>query len=1248
MASKGRHSSSLAIVSWLGALSILLGQTLPTSFYFSRALAQQPTSQVSQEQLAKIARSITVKIVTKDSGGSGILINKNGQEYSVLTNQHVIDKNKKYSIQTSDGRIHQVKLSNLNFQGKDLALLKFRSTINYPVAFFSNLSDVAQGDEVFAAGFPFEDNSSEARAFVLTTGRVSTLLPKPLEGGYLIGYTSEVEKGMSGGPVLNKEGKVIGVNGIHAHALWGNPYIYEDGSRPNEELINQMRRSSWAVPIETLARMSPNLVPRLTSSIKPVTNPKTAPTPQLASQINQTAQEISVLITWETSNGSGVIIAREGNTYYVLTAGHVAGETRNLKIITPDGQNHLVEKSKIKNWKANGLDLALLSFSSQQTYKVARLGDYNLAIEDDRVVFVSGWPESGKTTATTLKSNRWLTAGYLLDKDRGINLARDDRSFSLAYELVYTNVTEKGMSGGPILDTDGRLIGIHTAAEAVQGEQLSPIPERTNEEPKLELGYSLGIPIRTFLAKISQEKIALNLTVEKSSPHQLTAAQEDQIVSSSLKLEEPERNATEIDWLNYGNKLWRLRRYEESLQAFDKALAKKPNFYEAWYAKGMALMRQKNYSEAKKAFKEALKYNPDSDQAQRQLGDAFWYSGEYEEARQAFEKAIELRPDDFILYNWLAQALEKLGRYPEALQANDKSIRYNSHNAESYVRRAATRRELNDYEGAIADLNEAIRLQPDYAYAYQLRGYHRSEQNNFSKEQALADLNKALQLQPNDAMTYADRGIIYAKIGDRQKFTADFNKALSLKPDDAWIYYNRAYARKLLGDYQGALADYTEAIRLAPEEAYQFYKDRAAVHSNKQAQLEDYTRAIRLKPNYVQAYINRGIAYAEIGNSKKFVEDINQALRFQPNNAWIYQNRGYGYYLLGEPEQGSKDYDKAISLNRVLAYQSYNERGISRYKRKDYQGAIADYTEAIRLKPDYVQYYLNRGDAYAKAGNKAKAMEDFATALRLRPNDASTYIYRGEAYFALKENEQGIKDYETAIGLAPESAYIYYKNRGVLRYGQKDYAAAVADYTQSLRLKPDYATAYFERGKAYFDWKKYEEALADLNKVIEIAPDAAVAYGVRGMTYYHKREYEKAIADSTKAIELKVERKSLGMAYLVRALAYSRLGNYEAAIAGLTEEIRLNFDDPQISASYSIRGMFYDKLGQYKEALADYNESLRINPKDIISYETRAELLEKLGRKQEARADWEKAAQLYLEKGDKDSSQFVLERARKL
>ncbi|MDJ0615445.1 MAG: serine protease [Calothrix sp. MO_192.B10] len=245
----------------------------------------QSSSQLSVAQIRQIADSITVKVLSKNLIGSGTLLKKSGQVYTVVTNAHVLRAAKSpYRIQTADGRIYQATVTEtVKLDGNDLGLLQFRSAdTEYAVANIRDSSTLGVGDKVFVGGFTANAETKlpkkgkenqenywrlrlsgsslvkQQRVLVFTTGEVSLLLEKALKGGYQIGYTNEILKGMSGAPLLNIRGEVVGINGLHK-PLWDGADLYEDGTEPSQLLQEQITRSSFAVPVRRVFQQFPRL-----------------------------------------------------------------------------------------------------------------------------------------------------------------------------------------------------------------------------------------------------------------------------------------------------------------------------------------------------------------------------------------------------------------------------------------------------------------------------------------------------------------------------------------------------------------------------------------------------------------------------------------------------------------------------------------------------------------------------------------------------------------------------------------------------------------------------------------------------------------------------------------------------------------------------------------------------------------------------------------------------------------------------
>lgn len=255
----------LAVILLLRKSSMMKGHLLEADNQFAHIVNHQEQyfSQHLQVGISAptIARLIAVRIIGSQGTGSGVIIKRQGQTYTVLTCKHVLDdQSNGYTVLTADGQRHPSQwLRAVEFGNKDLAVVKFTSNQTYRVAAIASNS-LSIEDLVYASGFPsWQSINSSAvadtrdwgmRAFRITRGKVAMLPKKSLQEGYQIGYTNDVEQGMSGGPVLNQSGQLIGINGGLKHPLQGIiAFTFIDGSVPSQDIFQKMEALSWAIPI---------------------------------------------------------------------------------------------------------------------------------------------------------------------------------------------------------------------------------------------------------------------------------------------------------------------------------------------------------------------------------------------------------------------------------------------------------------------------------------------------------------------------------------------------------------------------------------------------------------------------------------------------------------------------------------------------------------------------------------------------------------------------------------------------------------------------------------------------------------------------------------------------------------------------------------------------------------------------------------------------------------------------------------
>ncbi|MBV9643937.1 MAG: tetratricopeptide repeat protein [Verrucomicrobia bacterium] len=164
-------------------------------------------------------------------------------------------------------------------------------------------------------------------------------------------------------------------------------------------------------------------------------------------------------------------------------------------------------------------------------------------------------------------------------------------------------------------------------------------------------------------------------------------------------------------------------------------------------------------------------------------------------------------------------------------------------------------------------------------------------------------------------------------------------------------------------------------------------------------------------------------------------------------------------------------------------------------------------------------FYMNRGWGFYQKKDYDKAISDYNEAIRLDPNLAWTYDARGSIYEERNEYDKAISDYNNAIRLNPKFSYAYV-SRARIFFQKREYEKAISDLNEAIRLDPKFALAYTIRGNNYLRKKEYEKAFSDYNEAISLDPNLAVAYQSRGVAYYEEGNYTQAQSDFDTAKKL--------------------------------------------------------------------------------------------------------------------------------
>ena len=468
--------------------------------------------------------------------------------------------------------------------------------------------------------------------------------------------------------------------------------------------------------------------------------------------------------------GSGVIINQSGDTYTVLTAAHVVASDDFYEVVTTDKARHTVKNSTIQ--KFGGVDLAILTFSSGNTYRVAALGNSTKA-DTGTPCYVSGYPEK------SIALNE-----VIYNFTQGTITANASRALRDGYGLVYSNATLPGMSGGAVLNSEGQLIGVHGRADTVAQAQNPDL----NPDIYIKTGFNLGIPINTFLASAQDANMPFQLPKPTAKSNV-----EDPIAKQLLT----------------GSQALYQGKNGEAISQFSAVIKSQDRHALAHHGRGLAHYQRGDYDKAMIDFNLAIMRDPYSAVMYNSRGLTHYAMGRSQQSRAVFDftEAIKLDPNYAEAYNNRGLAYRYLGAPQLSVDDFTQAIRLDPALAKAYKNRGITRNLLQDRRGGIVDLTQAIAIDPQDGSAYHKRGQLKFAEGDLRG--AIADYDQALKMNPQDFNSLTDRGIVLYEQSQTTQAMADWRDAIAANSKLA------EGARVLLGAVLYQQGQRSDAMQLA-------------------------------------------------------------------------------------------------------------------------------------------------------------------------------------------------------------------------------------------------------------------------------------------------------------------------------------------------------------------------------------------------------------------------------------------------
>lgn len=322
-----------------------------------------------------------------------------------------------------------------------------------------------------------------------------------------------------------------------------------------------------------------------------------------------------------------------------------------------------------------------------------------------------------------------------------------------------------------------------------------------------------------------------------------------------------------------------------------------------------------------------------------------------------------------------------------------------------------------------------------------------------------------------------------------------FNRVIQAKPYLAKAYFLRAIAKLNLEDYRGAQEDASKAVELNPY-LTDAWEVRGVARQNlglNDEAISDYDKALELLPRNRQLLFNKALALQDIGRAEQADSVFGELLTYYPGFDSGYLGRARLSLEKADTVSAVADIEKALSINKNALNAYIMRADIAISQGNDFESALTDMNEAIRLQPRLAGLYVNRAYLRYSLDDFFGAMADFDYALQLEPFNETALFNRALLEMETGANDKALEDLNQIISLNPDNTRAYY-NRAVVNNAKGQYADAVEDISHVIADVPELPEPYYIRSRLYQELHQLAKAESDYKRAENLSKKAQKEY----------------------------------------------------------------------------------------------------------------------------------------------------------
>eukprot|EP01138_Halocafeteria_seosinensis_P016493 gb/GECG01016824.1/.p1 GENE.gb/GECG01016824.1/~~gb/GECG01016824.1/.p1 ORF type:complete len:1800 (+),score=238.82 gb/GECG01016824.1/:1-5400(+) len=558
-----------------------------------------------------------------------------------------------------------------------------------------------------------------------------------------------------------------------------------------------------------------------------------------------------------------------------------------------------------------------------------------------------------------------------------------------------------------------------------------------------------------------------------------------------------------------GQALFNQTRYEEALEAFQRAIEYQEDNFKAQYYCGLICMKLCEFAKALDHFMKATKIDSNSVDAFVYLGFAQLHLGYTSEALESAHTSLKLDSSSRG-YHLKACCLQSLGELQGAVKSFDHSLQLDNKQHEAWRKRGECYLQLGDVASAEGSLQNALELKSNDPNALSAMGDVLCEKDDL--ERAFQYYNKGIDSDGSHSKSYRGRG--YCKMQNEHFEAAldDYLVAHELQESSPpRLHYYMAFCLNKLGRYHKAISLYQHYLRLEPWNFRACRDLTRCLHATSQygSALKYHDHCIELKPEDYKSHLARAQCLLKLERYSEALESIEATLELRPALTSALRDKAECYNKMGRYEHCIATADAALKdtpENSTL----WGLRANALFFLKLYTDAITSFDKALSFRPEFAEALSNKGACLNELEQFDDALECLEKAVRLRQDFAEAYSNLGNTLIGLHEYNEACATLDKSIALNDKNPNAY-NNKGNALLNLKDYKAAIKNYDKALELNPNQPVVLTNKAFCLVELGWFIRVIEAADKALEIDPNYTEAYGIKGVGLNGIGKYEKAI-----------------------------------------------------------------------------------------------------------------------------------------